>query len=90
MLACGSLRVGTTTTGTWQWTDTHTGKRISAVSYRGEWSGSTGTLTLSYALPSGEPGKRKDVTCRLALSSIPLHYGGRRWYLHCDTNRLCS
>ena len=42
-----------------------------------------GTLTLSYTAPDRDTGERKDITCNIALSSIPLHYGGRRWYLHC-------
>ncbi len=42
-----------------------------------------GTLTLSYTAPDRDTGERKSITCTIALSSIPLHYGGRRWYLHC-------
>ncbi|MGH7192405.1 MAG: hypothetical protein ACREJM_02605, partial [Candidatus Saccharimonadales bacterium] len=38
---------------------------------------------LGYTHTARDSNDREDVTCRIRLSSIPLHYGGRRWYAHC-------
>jgi hypothetical protein len=44
-------------------------------------SADSGELRLSYTWkPDGKP---QDVTCTIRLSSLPLQYGGRRWYMHC-------
>jgi hypothetical protein len=83
LLACGSLRAGCTTSGSWVWTDSYTGEQTASVSYRGELGDTEGTLTLLYTVPDRDTGKREDVVCRILLSSIPLHFGGRRWYMHC-------
>ena len=83
MLACGALRAGCTTSGRWQWTNSDTGKQSASLRYRGELGDSDGTLTLTYTTRGRDTGERKEVTCRIGLSSIALHYGGRRWYMHC-------
>lgn len=83
MLACGSLRPGCLTSGSWQWADSYTGERIANVCYQGELSDTEGVLTLDYATRDRDTGERRAVACRIRLSSIPLHYGGRRWYMHC-------
>lgn len=82
MFSCMALRPGCETSGTWRWTDSYTGEKVGAVNYRSVLSDESGTLTLTYATKS-RAGERKTVACAIALSSIPLHYGGRRWYLHC-------
>ena len=74
----GSLRDGAH--GVLHWT--RNGECYASVSYFTERDDQFGLLTLSY---SGENRnvEREDVTCKIRLSSIPLHYGGLRWYGHC-------
>ncbi|OOG38176.1 hypothetical protein [Rhodanobacter sp. C05] len=83
LLARGFLRVGCTTSGSWVWTDSYTGEQTASMSYRGELGDTDGTLTLLYTVPDRDTGKHNNVVCRILLSSIPLHFGGRRWYMHC-------
>lgn len=82
MFASGALRAACETWGTWQWTDAYSGKQIGSVSYHGNLGEEGGTLTLSYSLEDRAKG-RDTVECAITLSSIPLFYGGRRWYVHC-------
>ncbi|MCP1372628.1 hypothetical protein [Dyella lutea] len=82
MFSSNALRPGGETSGSWRWTDSYTGEKIGAVNYRSVLGDESGTLTLTYATKNRE-GERKKVTCAIALSSIPLHYGGRRWYMRC-------
>lgn len=75
----GGLRAGAMTSGGWHWS--RDGEKIAAVGYSGNLSDDSGELRLSYTwTPDGKP---QTVTCAIRLSSLPLHYGGRRWYMHC-------
>jgi hypothetical protein len=82
MFSHKALRPGCQTSGTWRWTDSYTGEKVGAVNYQATLDDEVGTLTLTYSTKDRE-GHRKPITCTIALSSIPLHYGGRRWYMHC-------
>lgn len=79
----GALRVGCETSGGWHWTDTYTGKEIGSIRYRTELGDEVGTLTLSYSHADRDTSARKNIECIIRLSSVPLRYGGRRWYVHC-------
>ena len=81
MLARGSLRPGCSTSGSWAWT--RDGEQIASIGYSGTLGDDSGELALIYSIPDPDSDKRKNVTCRIRLSSLPLHYGGRRWYAHC-------
>ncbi|MFC5741196.1 hypothetical protein [Dyella tabacisoli] len=54
-----------------------------SVSFTVTLQGDIGTLTLFYTAPDRDTGERKNVACAIPLSSLPLHYGGYRWYMHC-------
>lgn len=43
----------------------------------------SGTLTLTYSHSDRAGGKSQPVTCVLGLCTVPMHYGGLRWYLLC-------
>ena len=67
--------------GMWQWT--RDGEQIAIIGYAVEMDGpDSGTLTLSYS-HTNRDGERESVTCPIRLASIPLHYGGARWYAFC-------
>lgn len=72
------------TSGRWQWI--RDGETVAAIDYKACLGDTEGTLQLFYTWAyDGEP---QDVICPIRLSSLPLYYGGRRWYLHCPyTNR---
>ena len=75
----GILRDGARGSLTWS----RDGAQFSSLGYAVALHEYAGTLTLSYTAPDRDTGERKSITCPIALSSIPLHYGGRRWYVHC-------
>ena len=75
----GILRDGARGSLTWG----RNGTQDASVSYAVDLQEHGGTLTLSYTAPDRDTGERASITCPIALSSIPLHYGGRRWYMHC-------
>ena len=75
----GILREGARGSLTWS----RAGTEHASLGYAVTLHEQAGTLTLSYTAPDRDTGERKSITCTIALSSIPLHYGGRRWYLHC-------
>lgn len=79
MFKCSALRVGTETSGRWQWSCN--GEKREAVGYRASLTSDGGELRLSYTWETS--GLPRDVTCLVRLSSMPLQYGGRRWYMHC-------
>jgi len=76
----GALRDGAY--GTWAWRDSY-GDERGGISYTTVMQAESGTLTLHYSLPDRDTGERQDIQCRVRLSSLPLNYGGRRWYMHC-------
>lgn len=59
------------------------GDEVASLRYAVDLQGEAGALTLSYTSPDRDSGELKPITCVIRLSSIPLHYGGRRWYMHC-------
>jgi hypothetical protein len=79
LMKAGALRAGTTTSGSWQWS--RDGTQFASIGYSATLTMESGELQLSYTW------KRDDIPqsaiCIIRLSSLPLHYGGRRWYLHC-------
>lgn len=79
LFEAGALKVGGDTSGLWQWS--RAGEKVAGVGYEASLGETDGTLRLSYAWTYD--GESKDVTCTIPLSSVGLHYGGRRWYLHC-------
>ena len=75
----GALRAGATTSGGWQWS--RHGEQVASIRYSASLSADSGELRLFYTwTPDGKP---QQVTCTILLSSLPLQYGGRRWYMHC-------
>ena len=75
----GGLRVDATTSGGWHWS--RDGEKIASIVYSATLSEDSGELRLSYTwTPDGGP---QNVVCNIRLSSLPLHYGGQRWYMHC-------
>jgi hypothetical protein len=82
MLQTGAVKPDCFTAGTWAWTDLDSGKQTAAIGYVSICGATDGTLRLQYSIPAaGGEKQSKDYTLR--LSSVPLRYGGRRWYVHC-------
>lgn len=70
--------------GAWHWTSNHGGERGSVSFSFTPCNGiDAGTLTLNYSHADRDTGKRKNVECIIRLCSMPLNYGGRRWYMLC-------
>lgn len=67
---------GRVTSGSLHWRDGD-GREYGSVSYRADLGTADGTLTLSYRT------KGQDEECVIRLSTVPNHYGGRNWFLHC-------
>jgi hypothetical protein len=72
-----AVRAGCTTWGSWQWT--RDGKPYASMGYRATLGATDGELRLRYRCGD----EARDVECVVRLSSVPLNYGGRRWYMHC-------
>ncbi len=81
MVARRGIVPGAMTSGALSWT--RNGEKFGSIGYRADTRLESGTLTLDYRHTDRASGERKDVQCIIPLSSIPLHYGGRRWYMHC-------
>jgi len=75
----GMIKEATYTAGTLHWS--RDGEKVAEVSYEAELGKTEGTMTLVYLWTYD--GQSKTVRCGIRLSSLPLNYGGRRWYLHC-------
>lgn len=76
----GALQSGSTfLCGSLQWT--LDGKPWASVGYRATLGETDGELRLHYRCSKGD--EARDVECLVRLSSVPLNYGGRRWYMHC-------
>jgi hypothetical protein len=67
--------------GSWIWIDAETGERTASIGYTSDLDESQGSLRLRYVVGPDDEKEHKDYQVR--LSSIPLRYGGRRWYFHC-------
>lgn len=79
----GALRAHCTNSGTWQWS--RGGERVATISYSATLGEETGVLRLNYSwTPNDEP---QNVTCIIRLSSRPLTFGGRHWFMHCPYTR---
>ncbi|MEO9091116.1 MAG: hypothetical protein ABI247_12375 [Rhodanobacter sp.] len=79
LFKAGALRVGIPTAGGWQW---GLGRgAVASIGYSATMGSESGELRLSYTCKPG--GKQQSVICTVRLSSLPLQYGGRRWYMHC-------
>ncbi|MFC5526143.1 hypothetical protein ACFPPA_10350 [Rhodanobacter ginsengisoli] len=79
LFKAGALQAGATSSGGWQWN--RDGKQVAGIGYSASLRAEDGELRLSYTIK--HDGESKDVICTIRLSSLPLHYGGRRWYMHC-------
>lgn len=81
MLKLGALVPNGETCGSWQWTCD--GEKVASVNYHTTLTETAGLLVLDYTHRERDTGERQPVTCRIALESLPCHYGGRRWYARC-------
>jgi len=75
----GALKPDCITSGSWQWS--RDGERIASIGYTATLGESDGELRLYYRCGKGDDAR--DVECLVRLSSLPLNYGGQRWYMHC-------
>lgn len=75
MMRVGSVSPGCETSGIWQWS--RGGKRVASIGYRAAVGADSGMLTLTYRV------EEQDAQDVIRLSSIPNHYGGRNWFMHC-------
>jgi hypothetical protein len=82
MFSSGALYAGCNTHGTWQCTDSNMCRRFGSVYYHAIIEEKNGMITLSHHHKDAS-GQHCMMIYDIRLSSIPLHYGGRRWYAHC-------
>ena len=75
----GALQPGRTIVGSLEWSSN--GKPTASVGYSATLGEADGELCLRYC--DGIGSDARDVECVVPLSSVPLNYGGRRWYMHC-------
>lgn len=80
MLDSRALCANTTTSGIWHWVNDD-GVELGAIRYMSELGATEGILNLSYAIGNGD--ERRDVTCQIKMDTVPIHYGGERWYFRC-------
>lgn len=66
--------------GSLHWTNSYTKQEVASVGFRAELHDTSGTLVLNYRA-EGQPEE-----CAIRLSSIPNHYGGRNWFMHCPSS----
>lgn len=83
LFADGLLKIGLRTSGSLNWTVKGEPEPFASVGFAADLEESSGELTLSYTVKREGGSQTKQVQCRINLSSIPLHFGGRRWYMHC-------
>lgn len=81
LVRLGLLRDGARGSLHWKGEDESTDR--ASTGYTVTFHGEGGMLTLSYSTTDHDTGERKNSTCTIRLSSIPLRFGGRRWYMHC-------
>ena len=65
--------------GTWTWSSY--GEKLGEVGYTINLGDESGELRLTYSW--SKENRPRAVECIVRLSSKTLHYGGRRWYMHC-------
>ena len=73
------LQPGRSIIGSLQWCID--GKPTASIGYSATLREVDGELCLRYR--DGKGSDARDVECVVPLSSVPLNYGGRRWYMHC-------
>ena len=85
MMKVQSIRPNSSHTGSWVWTNSETGERVASIGYSSSLESETGEVRLNYSVtPQGEECKHMDYVVQ--LRSMPLHFGGRRWYFICPSS----
>lgn len=69
--------------GGWNLCDPDTYERLACIGYSADLDEHCGYIRLQYVVTDHGTGERRDRDYTIKLSSVPLHYGGRRWYFHC-------
>lgn len=67
---------GRITAGSLHWRDSG-GDELAAVGFRADLGETSGTLVLGYRVNG------QDEQSTIRLSTVPNHYGGRNWFMHC-------
>lgn len=80
LLATRCIVPGERVTGILRWD--HDGEELASARFKAELGTNAGTLTLHYT-HAGRNSEPQAVTCTIVLSTVPLHYGGLRWYMQC-------
>jgi len=80
----GMLHDGTC--GHIRWIDGGNFHELASLKFAIAIDGETGTLTLNCNVAKHNGLQHETNVIAIALSSIPLHFGGRRWYLHCPVS----
>lgn len=70
------------TIGGWQWSDRHTGKKLSTISYQVCTGPAEGWARLFYTFTAGQH-QGKDLDYRIPLTTTRPQFGGLRWWFHC-------
>jgi hypothetical protein len=81
----GLLRPGATCAGTITWKDTRSGRETGRIGYEAHMDEERGWARLHYTTTSPWSGEKTHHDYRVALTSTPQPFGGRRWWWICPT-----
>lgn len=91
LLKTGWLKIGTSTTGTLRWSDAWRGGEIASVKFESCLGEQSGHVHLRWTSTDQLTGEKRECENRIALTTKPLPFGGRRWWFICPrTGRLAT
>lgn len=86
MMKSGAIKPDCRSSGTWVWSNSETGEKVASIGYTADLESESGELRLNYSVHSTNHNASKAMTYAVRLCSMPLHYGGRRWYFLCPAS----
>lgn len=90
LFKAGWLKARASTMGTLRWSDVATGE-VASVDFEGCLGPETGCMYLRWTSTDQLTGEKRECENRIALTSKPQPFGGRRWWFICPrTGRLAS
>lgn len=74
--------------GSWRqgslvWTETRSGAQIASIGYEIDLGADEGSMRLRYVTTDRGSGEKREADYSVGLTSMPMRFGGRRWYFRC-------
>lgn len=69
--------------GSLVWTESCSGRQIASIGYEIDLGAEEGSMRLRYAITDPVSGEKREADHSVSLTSIPMRFGGRRWYFRC-------